>query len=241
MDVLTYRVNVTDPDDDDTILAVSSCQQMLVADHLALYTTSHPRASKDEWSQALNCGRIADFIRQGVVVLCLNDTRSNEVLGFLSYGIDGLRAHMYHFVVRPCKRGRGLGRLLWDALLERLGSSTDGAQRVHELHLGVAEKNQRVIAWYRQLGFVRIGRRIAPLGGPKAPCGRVAFMRMRRVAIEGMVHAAAVAPLVADHLGATDRGADGNEKRHRLETLETRLKPRLATQKRRCMATCCSD
>lgn len=59
-----------------------------------------------------------------------------------------------NLAVTPAKRGRGLGRLLMEAMRERAGQAGCGTWI-----LEVREKNREALALYRSLGFEESGRR----------------------------------------------------------------------------------
>jgi ribosomal protein S18 acetylase RimI-like enzyme len=64
---------------------------------------------------------------------------------------DGRRSYLHHFGIRPDLQGRGLGRLLMDAVMEaarRLGL---------QFKLEVARDNARAQDLYRRYGFKRLG------------------------------------------------------------------------------------
>lgn len=92
----------------------------------------------------------------GYPVLGLED-EAGTLLGFASYGtFRAFAAYKYtveHSVyVHPAHRGRGLGRQLLQALIERAR-----AQGVHVLVGGIDAANSASIALHTQLGFVPCG------------------------------------------------------------------------------------
>jgi [ribosomal protein S18]-alanine N-acetyltransferase len=87
----------------------------------------------------------------------LAEDESHTILGFAiaeSRLKDGMRAgHIITIDVAPAARRLGLGRLLMDALLERLRSTGTVIVR-----LEVAVDNEAAQAFYRKLGFSETGR-----------------------------------------------------------------------------------
>lgn len=179
-----YVVVVTDPADNAAVQAIEACQQTLVADHLALYSAARPRARKLEWALTLNCGRVAAYIKHGVVVLRVVEAKTGAVLGFLSYGIRIPAVFVHHFVVKRESRGKGLGKKLWDAMMQRIASHPQNSMGNWELRVGVAGRNRQALGWYERLGFEGMGRHLVALGGPSARCGVIYFVRMRCLAAE---------------------------------------------------------
>jgi [ribosomal protein S18]-alanine N-acetyltransferase len=69
-------------------------------------------------------------------------------------------AEILTVAVSPAARGKGVGRLLMDAVLERLH-----AERANALFLEVEETNVPALALYRRLRFEEVGRRPAYYAG----------------------------------------------------------------------------
>lgn len=63
-------------------------------------------------------------------------------------------AKINHFVVLPEHRGKGVGRLLFDALRVRLREVAP--QAASDLRIIAVELNTRAIEWYRRLGFAAV-------------------------------------------------------------------------------------
>jgi [ribosomal protein S18]-alanine N-acetyltransferase len=78
----------------------------------------------------------------------------DEVLGFAVGRSIGVEAEILNVAVRPHWRRMGLGKVLLERLVETFES---GAATT--VFLEVRESNAAAIAFYRQLGFVQVGRR----------------------------------------------------------------------------------
>src|SRR5690606_20570209 len=63
-------------------------------------------------------------------------------------------AEILTIAVHPTRQGRGIGRVLMDAVLRHLH-----AERTEALFLEVEENNRRALALYRRLGFSQVGQR----------------------------------------------------------------------------------
>ncbi|MCT7374332.1 ribosomal protein S18-alanine N-acetyltransferase [Chelativorans salis] len=74
--------------------------------------------------------------------------------GFVLARLAAGEAEILTIAVSRHLRGRGLGRMLLDAVLRTLH-----AERAEALFLEVDENNQPAIALYRRLGFREVGRR----------------------------------------------------------------------------------
>lgn len=99
---------------------------------------------------------IADRQVAGYPVLVLEE--GGEVIGYASYGpyrpFDGYKYSVEHSVyVRPDHHGRGYGRLLMEALIERARKG-----KVHVMIGGIAAENEGSLVLHKKLGFVETGR-----------------------------------------------------------------------------------
>ena len=99
---------------------------------------------------------IADRQVAGYPVLVLEE--GGEVIGYASYGpyrpFDGYKYSVEHSVyVRPEHHGRGYGRLLMEALIERARKG-----KVHVMIGGIAAENEGSLVLHKKLGFVETGR-----------------------------------------------------------------------------------
>ncbi|MCC5950226.1 MAG: ribosomal protein S18-alanine N-acetyltransferase [Nitriliruptoraceae bacterium] len=79
---------------------------------------------------------------------------AGTTVGFVAGAILHDEGHVLDVAVAPAQRGRGIGRLLLSALLDRFE-----AQGVHATTLEVRPSNGQALALYRQLGFREEGRR----------------------------------------------------------------------------------
>lgn len=70
------------------------------------------------------------------------------VVGAVMGGFDGRRGMVYHLAVEPSQRGRGLGRLLMQALEQRLV-----AKGCLKAYLLVTKDNPQALEFYRALGW----------------------------------------------------------------------------------------
>lgn len=82
---------------------------------------------------------------------------TGEVLGYATYGpwraFDGYRHTVEHSVyVRGDQRGKGLGRTLMEALLERAGT-----QGIHVMVAGIEAGNTGSLVLHEKLGFEKVG------------------------------------------------------------------------------------
>ena len=92
----------------------------------------------------------------GYPVIVLEE--GGEVIGYASYGpyrpFDGYKYSVEHSVyVRPEHHGRGYGRLLMEALIERARKG-----KVHVMIGGIAAENEGSLVLHKKLGFVETGR-----------------------------------------------------------------------------------
>lgn len=99
---------------------------------------------------------IADRQVAGYPVLVLEE--GGEVIGYASYGpyrpFDGYKYSVEHSVyVRSDHHGRGYGRLLMEALIERARKG-----KVHVMIGGIAAENEGSLVLHKKLGFVETGR-----------------------------------------------------------------------------------
>ncbi|MFK4761543.1 GNAT family N-acetyltransferase [Microbacterium sp. ZW T5_45] len=100
---------------------------------------------------------LAERSREGFPVIVATDD-DDAVLGYASFGhwraYSGYRHTVEHSVyVRDGERGRGLGRMLMTALIERAR-----AQDVHVMVAAIESGNTGSIALHERFGFVEVGR-----------------------------------------------------------------------------------
>lgn len=114
--------------------------------------------------------RPEDDIRRKLTVqreLFLVAFLNNDLVGTAMAGFDGHRGWVYYVAVAPEQRRRGIGRQLMDAA-ER-GLAATGCTKVN---LQVRSGNDRVVAFYNQLGYgeeprVSMGKRLDKHEEPK--------------------------------------------------------------------------
>lgn len=82
-------------------------------------------------------------------------------LGFVLARLTVDEAEILTIAVDPAARGKGIGRMLMDRVLERLH-----AERALALYLEVDETNASALALYRRLRFEEVGRRPSYYVGP---------------------------------------------------------------------------
>ena len=96
-----------------------------------------------------------------------------EPRGFVLAREAAGEAEVLTIAVHPSWQGRGLGRLLMEALLRELY-----ARRATELFLEVDEGNVPALRLYERLGFREVGRREAYYGGPDGPSANALNLRL---------------------------------------------------------------
>lgn len=111
------------------------------------------------WSETL----FRDGLERGHDCLVLTDTHDQPVaFSVVQYILD--EAHLLNIAVDPTQQGRGLGRQLLQALLEKAA-----ARSCSTVFLEVRAGNRRAIDLYNRAGFNEIGLRKnyypAPAGG----------------------------------------------------------------------------
>lgn len=84
-------------------------------------------------------------------LLVLEEVPGGALAGTAWITQDGRRSYLHHFGIRPDLQGRGLGRLLLDAVLEA------ARQLGLQLKLEVGQDNPRAQELYRRNGFQRLG------------------------------------------------------------------------------------
>lgn len=107
---------------------------------------SHP----EPWSRGLFADELNPQSASGFYIMMLE----NEIAGYGGIWCVLDEAHITNVTVRPDLRGRGLGRVLLEYLLQK--ASARGAESVL---LEVREGNEPAIGLYRRAGFETIGRR----------------------------------------------------------------------------------
>lgn len=123
----------------------------------AVQAIEHASFPDDAWSAEQFWSELAQPTRRYLVA-----TQEREVIGYGGLFLLPPDADIQTVAVRADRRGRGVARLLLDALL----AVADDAGATHTM-LEVRADNADALALYRRLGFVRISerRRYYPDGG----------------------------------------------------------------------------
>ena len=150
----------------------------LDADDAAALSRLH-RAAFDVPGGGWGAGEFHSLLRQPAV-LGYRAVRPNpsglspaEPRGFVLAREAAGEAEVLTIAVHPAWQGRGLGRLLMDALLRDLY-----ARRAEELFLEVDEGNHPAMRLYERLGFREVGKREAYYGGPGGQSANAITMRL---------------------------------------------------------------
>jgi len=122
-----YEIWTTNPENSAAIDGIRRNQHEFAAHHKSVCANLH--MGYNDWLQTLSCGSVKEYIGRGVVVLravVVNATKkSSDVVGYISGDAKAAHLHLNHFVVLPQHRGRGVGRLLFDAFLTHYGNTRD--------------------------------------------------------------------------------------------------------------------
>ena len=121
------------------------------ADELAAL---HAHAFRHGWPATEMEALIADPTVTTVVARQGRTPFTRRPVGFVMVRAAADEAEILTVVVKPTRRGRGIGRLLMDETIRRLYF-----MRVASLFLEVEEGNGSALALYRRLGFREVGRR----------------------------------------------------------------------------------
>lgn len=97
-------------------------------------------------------GIFIDCLRVPYVCEILEE--GDQVVGYAIMSLGGDEAHLLNLCLDDAARGRGMGTLMLDHLMQR--ATREG---VGVLYLEVRPSNLRAIALYRRAGFARIGVR----------------------------------------------------------------------------------
>lgn len=90
-------------------------------------------------------------LARGATFLVLEATGAGDIAGTSWMTDDARRIYLHHFGIAPGFQGRGLGKALLAASLERVRGT--GLQIKLEVHRG----NEAAIALYRRFGFTPLG------------------------------------------------------------------------------------
>lgn len=115
----------------------------------------HSEAFARPWSGDEFAALLSQAGTFGFVVRRVGDTRHPPVGVVLARTVAG-EAEILTIVVSKKSRRQGVGRVLMDAVLQRLH-----ADRTEALFLEVDEENTGALALYRRLRFAEVGRRPA--------------------------------------------------------------------------------
>lgn len=185
-----YRVAVTGLGDDAAICGIERCRGQMALAHQRLYKPVYPGVNQDQWMKALGSEGIRKDLEKGTIVLHAALEASGAVVGYISCSCfysdagspageseEGPYAKINHISVLPDHQCHGVGRLLFDELLQHLHHVSPSV--TNDLRLNVVELNGRAQAWYRRLGFfvVQLWMRRLNSGSFSVP---VAFMQMQR-------------------------------------------------------------
>lgn len=166
-----YELCVTSPDDKEAIFNIARMQGVLAGAHQAMYQDVYPALEVVEWFGVLGINKgIKEALDSGILIYHAKAVDSGRIVGYisctLSYGDgrarepseeeeadDERRPHGYisNLVVLDQHRGHGVGKLLFNELLDHLAQACPTV--ASDLRISVAERNARAKEWYERLGF----------------------------------------------------------------------------------------
>jgi len=182
-----YRIAVTRPEHDQAIFDIAHCQGALAGAHQSTYQPLYPEIELTQWFGPLGCKSVREALDRGVLVFHAEVSDTGRVVGYISctcfFGggsptADGAEdtgpfANINNIVVLKQHRGHGVGKMLYDALMEHLSEACPSV--VRDMRISVAERNTRAKAWYERLGFAAVdGWTVFPNNCP------VEFIKMQR-------------------------------------------------------------
>mmetsp|Transcript_130588 Transcript_130588/g.279239 ORF Transcript_130588/g.279239 Transcript_130588/m.279239 type:complete len:418 (-) Transcript_130588:62-1315(-) len=154
-----YKIGLTDEGDADAIRGIERCRGALALAHQVMYKPFYPELQQAKWLGALGNQSVAKLVKDGDILLHAKEADGGYVVGYIyctcHSGIEeggGPYAVIHHIFVLEKHRAAGVGRMLWDALLDHLRQEEPLA--VKDLRVNVVELNVRAIEWYRRRGFV---------------------------------------------------------------------------------------
>lgn len=160
-----YRIVVTQPEHDQAIFDIAHCQGALAGAHQTTYKALYPQIELTQWFGPLGCKSVREALDRGVLVLHAEVHETGRVVGYISctcfYGGSGGEdtgpfANINNIVVLKQHRGKGVGKMLYDELMEHLNEACPSVMK--DMRICVAERNSRAKDWYERLGFVEFDR-----------------------------------------------------------------------------------
>lgn len=132
---------------DDTHPGATVCIQVMEAAHLPQVLLC--------WQEAEGVGLSAEDSMDALVQYLVRNPRGSFVamdgehlVGAVLCGHDGRRGYIHHLAVATAYRGRGIGRRLVTACLERLAE-----QSIHKCHAFVFQRNRTGRRFWETLGW----------------------------------------------------------------------------------------
>jgi len=161
-----YTVHLTKPEHDSAIFDIAHCQGALAGAHQATYKSAYPDMELQQWFGLLGCKSIREALDRGVLIFHAESVDTGRVAGYISctcfYG-DGREgeeegsesfAHINNIIVLKHHRGHGVGKMLYDGLMDHLSVACPSVLK--DMRISVADKNTRAKEWYERLGFVAV-------------------------------------------------------------------------------------
>mmetsp|Transcript_73104 Transcript_73104/g.174195 ORF Transcript_73104/g.174195 Transcript_73104/m.174195 type:complete len:371 (+) Transcript_73104:89-1201(+) len=192
-----YGARVVRADTADRFLRrLEKLQVCFAKEHRRLYKATYPRITWRQWFDALSCGDIEMYLNKGVRLVAAVEGASNKAVGYVSCirvesqreGSSSSKAHLKinHVIVSEQHRGKGVGRLLFNRLIEEM--ERDCPDAVGDLRIIVLEFNVLALTWYWRLGFVvngiHVGGQKLQSDGEQHP---VVYLHMQRRSTAGML------------------------------------------------------
>jgi ribosomal protein S18 acetylase RimI-like enzyme len=156
---VSHEVWTTSPNHAAAIEGINACQKDFANHHRDVYNQAGKKrkTNQSEWKQKLACGKVDEYVRNGVVVLRAKwvgmekAVAFSEMVGYVSGQKRSDHVHMNHIIVLEKYRGRGAGKLLWDAFLRYFEQRIPGSTQ--DIRLEVYLANERAHKWYSSIGF----------------------------------------------------------------------------------------
>jgi [ribosomal protein S18]-alanine N-acetyltransferase len=112
------------------------------------------RIERESFSAPWRRDTFLSLVEFGGMELWVADLPSGEVVAYAIFSLVEDQAELANIAVREDHRGRGIGALLLDQVIEKAAES--GAA---ELFLEVRESNMPALSLYHSRGFEEVGRR----------------------------------------------------------------------------------